>query len=194
MKGMFRLISSAATIYTFACCIRIWLTWAPNLAAGRGGRFLVDLCDPYLNAFRRFRFLRVGALDFSPAVGVGVLLMVSSVADALARLARVSVGIIAAQLVGVCWSIVSTIVGLVIILLLIRLVACLVAPRSSYGLWITLDQSLSPLVERLRLFFRAGRLVWSAMLAVSLLTCVLGYGLARLVAGFLVSLLVRLPF
>jgi YggT family protein len=194
MKGFFSLLSSAATVYTLACCIRIWLTWAPGLAMSAPGRFLAQACDPYLSAFRRFRFLRVGTMDFSPAVGVAVLLAISSVANGLAQSARFSLGILAAQLVSACWGMVSALLSMIIILLVIRLIAALLAPRSTYNLWTVLDRSLSPFVEGVRVFLHLNRMVWSALLAITLLACLLISGLGNFLATLVTRLLIRLPF
>lgn len=36
------------------------------------GQILASICDPYMNYFRGIRFLRIGNMDFSPVLSIGL--------------------------------------------------------------------------------------------------------------------------
>ena len=46
--------------YLFLCFIRILLSWVPSAAYSSFGKVLSSICDPYLNWFRRFKFIHCG--------------------------------------------------------------------------------------------------------------------------------------
>ena len=69
---IFSLLAAAISLYTMLCFVRIILTWIPSLNYSKFGHFMATLCDPYMNYFRRFRFLRFGNLDFSPVLSLGL--------------------------------------------------------------------------------------------------------------------------
>jgi uncharacterized protein YggT (Ycf19 family) len=83
------LIETALTIYIFMIVGRFLLSWAP-LRSGtpmyRVYSFLYDASEPYLRLFRPFLpLVRFGnaALDLSPMVGLGVLILASFVVGSL---------------------------------------------------------------------------------------------------------------
>ena len=135
MSFVFSVLSGACSVYLFICFIRVILTWVPNAQYSSFGRFLAALCDPYLSWFRRFSFLRAGMLDFSPAVAMGVLVALSSVFAQLSLQGRILFGASLATLLGVLWSIVASLLGFFILLLMIRLFVVIFWPNSSSQLW-----------------------------------------------------------
>ena len=98
---IFSLLAGLISIYTMLCFIRIILTWFPSMTYNKFTLFLSRICDPYLNIFRRIQFLRLGYVDFSPAVAVALLVAVSSLVSNIALQQRIYVGGIVASLVSV---------------------------------------------------------------------------------------------
>ncbi|WP_407424994.1 YggT family protein, partial [Treponema sp.] len=74
MVNLFSILTSVVLIYTILCFIRVMLSWFPGVEYSRFGAVLSQICDPYLNIFRRFRFLRFSAFDFTPAIALCVLM------------------------------------------------------------------------------------------------------------------------
>ena len=78
LQVILRLASAAISLYTLLCFIRILLTWIPNMGYNKFTLFLGKICDPYLNLFRRIRWLKFGALDFSPVLALALLAVFST--------------------------------------------------------------------------------------------------------------------
>jgi YggT family protein len=69
-----------ATVYTFALILYILTSWVQLPYSLRGvQRFLSDACEPYLRFWRRLLPLSVGPIDFSPAVAIVALVVVSGI-------------------------------------------------------------------------------------------------------------------
>jgi YggT family protein len=193
MSVIFNLISTAASIYTLLCFVRILLTWFPRVSYSSFAQFLANVCDPYLNIFRKITFLRINYVDFSPAVAIIVLSGVSSIARSFADGQIVTVGRILAAVVSVCGSIVSSILGFLVLLVIIRLIVQIFAPRSTFRLWYSLDQMLHPLLDRVSGIF-GGKQSWTASLAFGLIGLIVANMAFSFIMRLLVTLLTHLPF
>ena len=77
------MISSFIRIYSLLLVIRVFLTWIPSLNYSTVGTVLSQLCDPFLNFFRRIRFLQIGMLDFSPIVAIFTLTLVEQAVNSI---------------------------------------------------------------------------------------------------------------
>jgi YggT family protein len=194
MKQLFSLVAAVVTVYTLLCFVRVLISWVPGWSYNRVARFLGELCDPYLNYFRRFKFLRFGNLDFSPVVALAALGAVSSLASGISTAQRMSVGIILAQVLAVANSVVSSILGVLILLLIIRLIASLVAPHSTYGLWVTLDRTFAPYLDRLSASFKHRPYSWTGTLALGLVTLIIANLFENIFLRLLIWILAGLPF
>ncbi len=194
LYSIFSTCSTLITAYSFACLLRIFMSWMPQFEHTAVGRFIASLCDPYLNWFRRFSFTRVGAVDFSPIIALGVLSVASMSFSTLAVTGTITVGIILAGLVSVVWSFVSFFLNILVLFLAIRLIYDLFNRYGYSQFWTMLDRFLNPVISSVTRFFSHGHtmnyrlsliLTFVVMLG---LRVGLGYGSALLVA-----FLMRLP-
>ncbi len=182
LYSIFSTLSTLITAYSFACLLRIFMSWMPQFEYTAPGRFIAALCDPYLNWFRRLSFTRVGAIDFSPIIAL------------LAVTGTITVGIILAGLVSVIWSFFSFFLNILVLFLAIRLVYDLFNRYGYSQFWTMLDRFLNPVISHVTRLFNRGhtmnyRLSLVLTFAVMLgLRIGLGYGIGRLVA-----FLMRLP-
>lgn len=201
MFNVFTLIAAVLNFYAFVCFIRIVLTWFPRAAYSKIGRFFSSVCDPYLNLFRRFRFTRIGGLDFSPMLAILLLYALAAIVSDLSLARTLSVGYILASVIRLLWSFVSSIANFFIVVLILRLVIFLVMRRSSrnsynsYGsFWDSFDRVISPFVFKVSGVFSKRSLSWTKALTIAIIVSIL----AMLLAGFLVrivcGLLMSLPF
>lgn len=192
---IFSLLAAALSLYAMMCFVRIILTWIPSLNYSKFGHFMAAACDPYMNYFRRFRFLRFGSVDFSPILSLGLLVAISNIFSNIALTGRFGVGYIFASIVSVFWSLISSVIGFLIILLIIRLVALFLS-KSGNSLWYSLDSTLNPVVYKLAGIFR-GRNTFMTQKTAYIITIVALF-VIRLLGGILFSLLVgmltRIPF
>ena len=98
-------------------------------------------------------------------------------------------------MVSVLWSLISSVIGFLIILLIIRLVALFLS-KGGNSLWYSLDSTLNPVVYKLAGIFRE-RNTFMTQKTAYIITIVALF-IARLVGGILfsiiVTLLMRIPF
>lgn len=157
ISRLFQLLSSAISLYTMICFVRIILTWIPSLQYSSFGRILSAICDPYLNLFRRLRFLRIGMFDLSPALALCVLIAASSILGNIALTQSFTLGGLLAIVLYLLWSVVSSILGFLIILLAIRLIVLLMRKDGYGSIWDSLDRTLNPIAFRMTSLFTRGR-------------------------------------
>lgn len=161
IKSFFFTCSSVITLYSFVCLIRILLTWIPQFDYSPVGRFLASVCDPFLNWFRRFSFTRIGVIDFSPILALGILSVGSMAFSTLASTGRISIGIILAGLLQVVWSFFSFFLSLMILFLAIRLIYDLINRYGYSPFWTMLDRFLNHPISYVTSFFTRGRATMS---------------------------------
>lgn len=193
MISILRLITSAITIYSFLCFIRIILTWIPSLSYSSFARLLASICDPYLNLFRRLP-LRFGAFDFSPLVSFGVLMLASSIFGNLAASGSIRIGGILAMIIYTVWSIIASLLTFFIIFLIIRLIAFLTHSDSRSNIWNQIDYTINPIIFRISRIFSTGKPV---NLQTSLIISIIVLIATRIAGSYLISILAtvlsRLP-
>lgn len=189
----FRILAAAFSIYSLMCAARIVLTWIPGAEQSGGGRFLAAVCDPFLNFFR-VGWLRFGALDFSPLLALSVLTMASYVMQNLSAGGRITIGYVLALLIQMAWSIVSSILIFLIIILAVRLVVFLTGADRSSPLWAQIDASLNPFVYSITKIFSGGRpIAYKSALILSIVIVFLLRVFGHFVIGGLAGLCALIP-
>ncbi|MDR2701619.1 MAG: YggT family protein, partial [Spirochaetaceae bacterium] len=110
-------LAGITSVYMVLIFIRILLTWftGPDFAHfGRSNSlyaFLCGICDPYINWFRRFRFLKTSAIDFSPLVALAVLSFVHNIFLFWGQMGRISLALVLVLFLRAIWSILSWVLG-----------------------------------------------------------------------------------
>lgn len=127
------------------------LTWFPGAEYSKFGQLLSQMCDPYLNIFRRFKFLRFSSFDFTPAIALCVLMAAQSFCAGLATGAGLRISSIIAMVIMLAGNIVSSILGFFAVILIIRLIAYIIVGdgQSSYTIWTAVDRAISPIIFRI---------------------------------------------
>jgi YggT family protein len=173
LQSIFYTASSLISMYSFVCIIRIMMSWIPNLEYSPVGRFIAGLCDPYLNWFKRFSFTRIGMVDFSPILALGLLSVGSMTFSTLAATGRITLGIVFAGILQVVWSFFSFLLNIMIVFLIIRLIHDLVSRYSYSQFWTMLDRFLNPPISKItRLIMRNRTLSYRGSLILTLLVTV----------------------
>ena len=139
--------------YLFLCFIKILLSWVPSAAYSSFGRMLSSICDPYLNWFRRFRFTRIGMVDFSPILSLGILSIAAQLITSILATGTISLWVVFVSIIQLIWSFVGFILNLLIIFLIIRLVYDFFGSANSSPFWYNLDRLLSPVIAKATVFF-----------------------------------------
>lgn len=170
------------------------MSWMPQLEYTAPGRFIAGLCDPFLNWFRRFSFTRIGMVDFSPILALGVLSVASMVFSTLGATGKISLGIILGGLLQVVWSFFSFFLTILIVFLVIRLIYDFLHRYTYSQFWTMLDKFLNPPISRVTHFFMRGKtLGYRSSLILTLVTMIaLRAGLEVLIR-YLMALLYLMP-
>jgi len=194
MAQLLNLLSLVLNIYMLIIFIRIILTWFPGFGNSGIINFLSGITDPYLNWFRRFTFLRMGFLDLSPIVALGVLALANRILGMLASYGRISIGIVLFMALQVVWGAVSFILGFLILILILRLIAFLFRQSGANPFWNVIDTISQPVLYRVnRVFFRNRIVKHLTSLLVSIISLAIIYMALRLLFALISGMLFRLP-
>ncbi len=189
MTVVARILGGILSLYMILIFVRVLLTWFSGVYYGRPYEIIRSLTDPYLNYFRRFRFLQLGNVDFSPIAGLLVLVVVLNILNRLAVYGTISVGLVLAIILNSLWSAVSFLFTLFIVLIVIRFVAGLINANTVNPFIRTVDMIITPLLnwthntffKRRFLTLQSGLAITGALLlVVSIAGNFLVYHLARL--------------
>lgn len=181
-------LSTFLTLYSLVCLVRVFLTWVPNLAYSPFGRFLAHISDPYLNLFRKLNPTAKFGIDISPIFAFALLMLLTNVLDTIAYTRTFSVGIIIAQIISLAWSVVSSIITIINIVVLVRLIAMLLK-KNSGQIWVAIDQMLFPLTTKINSIFAKNKY----MKPTTLLLILLIIGLAiKFGMEFLIAIIVSI--
>ncbi len=147
MTEIARILATILSVYMILIFVRVLLTWFSGVSFGKPYQLIASVTDPYLNYFRRFRFLQVGSVDFSPIAGLLVLVVFLNIFNTLALYGKISVGIILAIVLRALWSAVSFLLTLFIVLIVIRFVASLMRANTVHPFIRTIDYLVTPLLN-----------------------------------------------
>lgn len=148
IQVLFSLFATVVSIYTFLCFLRIIISWIPGLLYSSFGNFLCKLCDPYMNLFSRLP-LRIGGLDFSPMISIGLLSLLSSTLENTARTGTLYIGGILASFVGLIWSIIHSLLVILLLAVIIRYFILLFARQKYSPFWNSFDSFVTPLIDKI---------------------------------------------
>lgn len=195
MQLAMRIVSAFLVVYMILIFIRVLLTWfqGPNL--GRPVAILGAVTDPYLNWFRRFRFLRTDRIDFSPIAALIVLVVVLNITNEIGSYGMISFGMVVAIILSALWSAISFILTFLAILDAIRFIGELLNVNSINPFWHTLDIILSGVLNWTgRVILRSRPVTYRMALLVSGILLVVVIFLGRYLVHWLVGLAQQIPF
>lgn len=202
MSQYFRILAAAINIYSFICFVRIILTWFPRAKFSSAGRILAAVTDPYLNLFRRLRFLNFNGIDFSPAAALCVLFGIATVLSSLGSGHELTVGFFLAVFVGIIWALFSSIFKFIIAVLILRLIIYavmrIISRKNGYQpyspFWDQADRIISPFIYKISGIFVKKFIPFTTALIISIVLSIIAVKLADFGVSLLCSLLSRLPF
>jgi len=193
MSQILGALSFLVSIYMLIIFVRIILTWFAGMDYGGFQEVLAKITDPYLDWFRRFPALRMGYLDLSPIVALGVLSLFNRVLNTLAAYGTISIGIILALILQAVWGAVSFFLGFLIIVLILRLIAHLLRLGSN-SFWRIIESISQPVLYRInRFIFRSRIVIITTSIIISLAVLVAAYLVLNITVFIISGVLVRLP-
>lgn len=195
MQLAMRIVGAVLMVYMILIFVRVLLTWFQGPGMGRPFAILASITDPYLNWFRRFRFLRGDRIDFSPIAALIVLVVLLNIANEIGSYGTISVGFVIAIVIAAVWSAISFILTFLAILDAVRLIGDLLNVNSVSPFWHTLDIILAPILNWAgRVVLRGRPVTYRTAMLVSGILIVIAIFLGRFVMHWLVTLVQRLPF
>lgn len=120
--NLFYILGNVIGIYIWICIIRVFLSWSPFLLMNPLGQFLCEACDPYLTFFRRFSFLQLGGIDFSPIISLGVLSVIKNICFSIYALGHFSILGVTLILISSLWQVLSFLLNIFILLSFLRFI------------------------------------------------------------------------
>ena len=188
-----RIISAFLSLYSLLCLLRIIITWIPNYSYSKPADILAQICDPYMNLFRGIKWLRFGSFDFSPALALCILGAGSQIFSSLANGGYINLQMILAMILGIFFSILSSLIFFLIILFAIRLILIMIN-RDSYNtsgfMANQIDSSISPIVYRIARTFAMGRrITYKAALIISIIALLFLQFALRIILSFILSII-----
>jgi YggT family protein len=159
MSFIMNMVGSLAGLYLLLIFIRVIFSWFSGAHLGRPVEFLARITDPYLDWWRRFPALRAGFLDLSPIAAMTALSLVQTICGVMARYGRITIGLLITIVLQSVWSVISFILGFLIIVLLLRLLAYLTNRNIYSTFWRIIDSIAQPVLYRVTRFFFRRRLI-----------------------------------
>jgi YggT family protein len=193
LSPVMQVVSAILQVYMVLLVIRIILSWVSMDHSNPVIRLLHAVSDPYLDWFRRFRFLVIGNLDFSPLVALLVVNFFAELARMIGMYGQVTVGIVLSILVQLVWGAVSFFLLLLGILAVVRYLGV----RFRWGgprLWSYVDALLQPAAYAVGKRLRPQTfLSYTTTLLLLAVVTLGGWGLGELGVMFLTRALLALP-
>ena len=153
VRSLLLTVRQIINVYLFLCFIKILLSWVPSATYSSFGRMLSSICDPYLNWFRRFHFTRIGMVDFSPILSLGLLSIAAQLITSLLATGSISFWGLCVSIIQLIWSFIGFILNLLIIFLIVRLVYDIFGSSNGSSFWYNLDRLLNPVIAKTTVFF-----------------------------------------
>lgn len=190
------ILSGLIVLYTVLCLISIFMTWIPGAKFTKFGKVISSITDPYLTLFSKKGWFRVGNIDFSPILAIGILSILSSIIGGIATTGRIHFGGILAMILGMIWSLISTLLGIFILLILIRWIVLLVnkGQVSTNSAWYQVDLMLQKFVYKIGNTFFRNNLTYQKALLVSWISLGIIWFIARILFAILINLCNNIPF
>ncbi len=185
-------INTILFFYIAIITIRIFLSWFPGYNRGAIADFIFRITNPYLNFFRRLRFLRFGNIDFSPAMGILLLYIIHKIISDFVILKQIHIGTIMAVIVIHTWAIVAFFINFFIIIIIIKVIMELSKTNTMTPFTYFINQLLNPVLYFFsKYLFNFKSSAIAQLLGVGIVFLIIsigGNGLVGIVARYLCSL------
>ena len=190
------ILAGVLALFTFLCFIYILMSWFPGAKFTKFGHFMTTICEPYMGLFRKMSFLRIGNIDFSPIVSLGILSLASAILAGIQRTGRIFFGGILGTMLSSLWSITSSIIGIFTLLIFIRWIVLLINKgRTSYESgWNQVDMILNKMTYKIAGTFSKKSMSYQTSLLMSWIILLVALGVGHFLILILVNLCYRMPF
>ncbi len=196
IQTILTILAGVLSIYTLLCFVYILMSWFPGARFTKFGHVMTAICEPYMGLFRKLGFLRIGSIDFSPIVSIGILSLASAILAGIQRTGRIFFGGILGTILSSLWGIASSIIGIFTLLILIRWIVLLINKgRTSYDSgWNQIDMILNKMSYKIAGTFSKKNMSYQTSLLLSWIILLVTLGVGHFLILILVNLCYRMPF
>ena len=196
VRTILSFLSAALIIYAILCIIAIFITWIPGAKFTRFGKIITSITEPYLRIFSRITWLRFGNIDFSPILALALLSLLSSILGSITTSGRLYFGGILALILNMVWSVISSLITIILLLVLIRWIVLLAnkGQVSTNSGWYQVDLMLQKFVYKLGNTFFKTNLTYQKALLVSWISLAVILVVMRILMNLLIGLCGMIPF
>ena len=189
-------LAAALSLYTLLCFIYILMSWFPGAKFTKFGHIMTAICEPYMGLFRKMSFLRIGNIDFSPIVSLGILSLASAILGGIQHTGRIFLGGILGTILSSLWGIASSIMGIFTLLIFIRWIFLTINKgRTSYDSgWNQVDMLLNKFTYKVAGTFTKSSMSYQRSLLISWIAFLVILGVGHFLIAILVNLCYRMPF
>ena len=180
-------------VYSFLIWVRIILSWIrPYPRVGSFTYFIARIVDPYLGFFRSDK-ARIGMLDFSPIIAIGILSVVQSLLSVYGYYGFLTLGMILSTIIVAFWTYgLSIFLFFSIIILIFRTIAAFTHNAAMYGTMNSL-RIIDPISSMVRKCFTNSIPKDSTVSIVSLVITIALYFVLKRIFMILAALAIQLP-
>ena len=196
IQTILSILAGVLALYTFLCFIYILMSWFPGAKFTKFGHFMTAICEPYMEKKKKMSFLRIGNIDFSPIVSLGILSLASAILAGIQRTGRIFFGGILGTILSSLWSITSSIIGIFTLLIFIRWIVLLINKgRTSYESgWNQVDMILNKMTYKIAGTISKKSMSYQTSLLMSWIILLVAMGIGHFLILLLVNLCYRMPF
>lgn len=196
IQTILSILAAMLSLYTLLCFIYILMSWFPGARFTKFGHIMTAICEPYMSIFRKMSFLRIGNIDFSPIVSLGILSLASAILGGIQHTGRIFLGGIIGTILSSLWGIFSSILGIFTLLIFIRWIVLLINKgRTSYESgWNQIDMILNKISYKVAGTFTKSGMSYQRSLLISWITFLVILGAGHFLIAILVNICYRLPF
>ncbi len=196
IQTILSILAGVISLYTLLCFVYILMSWFPGAKFTKFGHIMTSICDPYMNLFRKMSFLRIGNIDFSPIVSLGLLSLASAILSGIQRTGSIFFGGILGTILSSLWGIASSIIGIFTLLIFVRWIVLLINKgRTSYDSgWNQVDMLLNKITYKIAGTFTKKSMSYQSSLLWSLLILIITLILGHILITILANLCYRMPF
>ncbi len=196
IQTILSILAGILSIYTLLCFVYILMSWFPGAKFTKFGHFMSAICEPYMNLFRKMSFLRIGNIDFSPIVSLGILSLASAILAGIQHTGRIFFGGILGTILSSLWGIASSILGIFALLIFIRWIVLLINKgRTSYESgWNQIDMILNKMSYKIAGTFSKNTMSYQKSLLLSWIILLVSLVVGHILIQILVNLCYKMPF
>ena len=196
IQTILSIITTIIFIYSLLCLFYILMSWIPGLKFTKFGRIITSICEPYMSLFRNLSFLRIGNIDFSPIISLGILSLASTILGGIVSTGYISFSRILINIIQAIWEIISYILLLFTILTFIRWIVLIINKgRTSFDSgWNQVDYILNKFTYKIAGTFYKKSISYQTSLLITWITFLIIQVLGRILIYYFLLLLSQIPF